>query len=89
MAGVTKIYKKKNHVTIFFKNETVGEKEMKTGKLLEELIDIVQTPKTDFAISMNMTPSGLSKILKGGRLPNSAGRQLLILQIPCMAIAVI
>ncbi|GLC81894.1 hypothetical protein [Lacrimispora brassicae] len=42
---------------------------MKTGKLLEELIDIAQTPKTDFAISMNMTPSGLSKILKGGRLP--------------------
>lgn len=42
---------------------------MKTGKLLEDLIDIAQTPKTDFAISMNMTPSGLSKILKGGRLP--------------------
>ena len=42
---------------------------MKTGKLLEELINIAQTPKTDFAISMNMTPSGLSKILKGGRLP--------------------
>ncbi|WP_349948743.1 hypothetical protein ABFV83_10110 [Lacrimispora sp. BS-2] len=42
---------------------------MKTGKLLEELIDIAQMPKTDFAISMNMTPSGLSKILKGGRLP--------------------
>ncbi len=42
---------------------------MKTGKLLEELIEIAQTPKTDFAISMNMTPSGLSKILKGGRLP--------------------
>jgi hypothetical protein len=46
-----------------------GEKDMKTGKLLEELIDIAQTTKTDFAISMNMTPSGLSKILKGGRLP--------------------
>lgn len=42
---------------------------MKTGRLLEDLIDIAQTPKTDFAISMNMTPSGLSKILKGGRLP--------------------
>jgi len=42
---------------------------MKSGKLLEELIDIAQTPKTDFAISMNMTPSGLSKILKGARLP--------------------
>lgn len=37
--------------------------------MLEELINIAQTPKTDFAISMNMTPSGLSKILKGGRLP--------------------
>jgi len=47
----------------------VGENEMKTGKLLEELINIAQTPKTDFAIYMNMTPSGLSKILKGGRLP--------------------
>jgi hypothetical protein len=47
----------------------VGEQVMKTGKLLEELIDIAKTPKTDFAISMNMTPSGLSKILKGGRLP--------------------
>nr|WP_288829311.1 hypothetical protein [uncultured Clostridium sp.] len=42
---------------------------MKTGKLLEELINIARTSKTDFAISMNMTPSGLSKILKGGRLP--------------------
>ncbi|WP_349948745.1 hypothetical protein ABFV83_10120 [Lacrimispora sp. BS-2] len=42
---------------------------MKTGKLLEELIEIAQSPKTDFAISMNMTPSGLSKILKGRRLP--------------------
>ncbi|WP_312426804.1 hypothetical protein [Lacrimispora sp.] len=42
---------------------------MKTGRLLEELIDISQTTKTDFAISMNMSPSGLSKILKGGRLP--------------------
>lgn len=42
---------------------------MRIGVLLEELIDIAQTAKTDFAISMNMTPSGLSKILKGGRLP--------------------
>lgn len=42
---------------------------MKTGKLLEDLIEIADIPKTDFAISMNMTPSGLSKILKGGRLP--------------------
>ncbi|WP_367566459.1 hypothetical protein [Lacrimispora sp.] len=42
---------------------------MKTGMLLEELIYISQASKTDFALSMNMTPSGLSKILKGGRLP--------------------
>jgi hypothetical protein len=42
---------------------------MRIGLLLEELIDIAQTAKTDFAISMNMAPSGLSKILKGGRLP--------------------
>ncbi len=42
---------------------------MKTGTLLEELIYISQVSKTDFALSMNMTPSGLSKILKGGRLP--------------------
>ena len=42
---------------------------MKTGKLLEELINISHTTKTDFAISMNMSPSGLSKILKGSRLP--------------------
>ncbi|WP_143321288.1 hypothetical protein [Clostridium sp. HBUAS56010] len=42
---------------------------MRIGLLLEGLINIAQTAKTDFAISMNMTPSGLSKILKGGRLP--------------------
>lgn len=42
--------------------------EMKTGSLLEELINIAQVSKTDFALSMNMTPSGLSKILKAGRV---------------------
>lgn len=42
---------------------------MKIGLLLEELIDMAQAAKTDFAINMNMTPSGLSKILKGARLP--------------------
>ena len=42
---------------------------MKTGILLEELISIAQKPKTDFALSMHMTPSGLSKILTGKRLP--------------------
>ncbi|GAA0086949.1 hypothetical protein UT300007_33900 [Clostridium sp. CTA-7] len=42
---------------------------MEIGTLLEELINIAQISKTDFAISMNMTPSGLSKILTGRRLP--------------------
>lgn len=42
---------------------------MNTGKLLEKLIDIAKIPKTDFALNMNMTPSGLSKILTGKRLP--------------------
>lgn len=42
---------------------------MRTGILLEQLIKISQMPKTDFAISMHITPSGLSKILTGKRLP--------------------
>ncbi|MEL7624222.1 MAG: hypothetical protein AAGU12_11595 [Clostridiales bacterium] len=42
---------------------------MKLELLLEELIDIAQKPKTDFALSLNMTPSGLSKILTGKRVP--------------------
>ncbi|WP_230397915.1 hypothetical protein [Novisyntrophococcus fermenticellae] len=42
---------------------------MKIGMLLEELINISNVSKTDFALSMNMTPSGLSKILTGNRLP--------------------
>lgn len=42
---------------------------MKINILLEELIEIAQKPKTDFALSMHMTPSGLSKILTGKRLP--------------------
>ncbi|CUX33892.1 hypothetical protein [Clostridium sp. C105KSO13] len=42
---------------------------MKTGKLLEKLICIAKMPKTDFALNMHMTPSGLSKILTGKRLP--------------------
>ena len=42
---------------------------MKTGMLLEKLINVAQATKTDFAFSMNMTPSGLSKILTGKRLP--------------------
>lgn len=43
---------------------------MKFGRLLEKLINIAQIPKTDFSIGMNMTPSGLSKILTGKRLPS-------------------
>lgn len=42
---------------------------MRVGFLLEKLIQIAETSKTDFALSMNMTPSGLSKILKSRRLP--------------------
>lgn len=53
---------------------------MKTGILLEELINIAQIPKTDFAISMNMTPSGLSKILTGRRLPISKEKKIFSLQ---------
>ncbi|WP_018752958.1 ERCC4 domain-containing protein [Paenibacillus sanguinis] len=50
------------------------------GYLLDELIDIAQKPKTDFAISMNMTPSGLSKILTGSRLPSIKEKKLFIQQ---------
>lgn len=42
---------------------------MRTGRMLEEFINIAHIPKTDFAIHMDMTPSGLSKILTGKRLP--------------------
>jgi len=43
---------------------------MKTSKLLESLLIIAKTSKTDFAIYMNISPSGLSKILSGNRLPS-------------------
>ena len=39
------------------------------GRLLNELVTIAKTSKTDFALHMNMTPSGLSKILTEKRLP--------------------
>lgn len=52
--------------------------DMHLGRLLEELIDIAKKPKTDFAISMNMTPSGLSKILTGSRLPVTKEKKLFI-----------
>lgn len=42
-----------------------------TGVLLETLINISKISKTDFAIYLNMAPSGLSKILNGSRLPYS------------------
>lgn len=42
-----------------------GENRMNINTLLEKLIDLAQKPKTDFALSMHMTPSGLSKILSG------------------------
>lgn len=43
---------------------------MRLGILLNELINIAKISKTDFALSINMTPSGLSKILTGKRLPS-------------------
>ncbi len=47
---------------------------MNMSSLLEKLIIVSKRNKTDFALSMNMTPSGLSKILTGGRLPNVKDR---------------
>lgn len=49
---------------------------MSTGNLLEQLISIAQISKTDFALKMNMAPSGLSKILTSRRLPFSKERRL-------------
>lgn len=49
---------------------------MKFGRLLEKLINIAQIPKTDLSIGMNMTPSGLSKILTGKRLPSLKEKKL-------------
>ncbi|HBR02163.1 MAG TPA: hypothetical protein DD738_06105 [Ruminiclostridium sp.] len=49
---------------------------MKLHLLLEELIQIAQKPKTDFALNINMTPSGLSKILTGKRLPSVRERKM-------------
>ena len=54
---------------------------MEIGILLEELINIAQLSKTDFAIGMNMTPSGLSKILTGRRLPLFKEKRLFCLII--------
>jgi hypothetical protein len=49
---------------------------MELHLLLEELIQIAQKTKTDFATSIRMTPSGLSKILTGKRLPTSRERKV-------------
>ncbi len=42
---------------------------MKFKQLLDELIRVSQKTKTDFALSMNMTSSGLSKMLSGKNIP--------------------
>jgi|LSQX01.3.fsa_nt_gb hypothetical protein len=42
---------------------------MTTGALLDALIEIAEVTKADFAMDIYMTPSGLSLILSGKRLP--------------------
>lgn len=42
---------------------------MKISELLENLFSIADVKKTDFAIAMNISPSGLSKILSGKTIP--------------------
>lgn len=53
---------------------------MQFKKLLAELITISKKSKTDFALAMNMTPSGLSKLLSGSRTPSLKERRLFIRQ---------
>lgn len=53
---------------------------IRTGELLGKLIEIANVPKTDFALSMHMTPSGLSKILSGKRLPVLKEKKLFVRQ---------
>lgn len=48
---------------------------MKTGDLLNQLLEVAGIQKTDFAISLNIAPSGLSKILSGNRLPTFKERK--------------
>ncbi len=48
---------------------------MNLNPLLEGLLNIAQKTKTDFALSIHMTPSGLSKLLGGKRLPPPQGRK--------------
>lgn len=47
---------------------------MRINILLEKLIYVAKKSKTDFAIHMNLVPSGLSKILAGTRLPSIKDR---------------
>lgn len=49
---------------------------MKTGELLDSLISISGISKTDYAISVYTTPSGLSFILSGKRLPRPTEKRL-------------
>lgn len=49
---------------------------MKIGFLLKELIIIAKKQKTDFALYMNMTPSGLSKILSEKGFPVMKERKI-------------
>lgn len=53
---------------------------MKISILLEELIKISKVSKTDYALALHMTPSGLSKILSGTRFPLWKERKLFIRQ---------
>ncbi len=49
---------------------------MKISFLLKELIVIAKKQKTDFALHMNMTPSGLSKILTEKGIPTIKDRKI-------------
>lgn len=49
---------------------------MKISFLLKELITIAKKQKTDFALHMNMTPSGLSKILTEKGIPTIRDRKI-------------
>ncbi len=48
---------------------------MLTGKLLEDLLELAQLSKTDFAMSLFVSPSTLSNILTGKRLPKLAEKE--------------
>lgn len=49
---------------------------MKISLLLEELLKISNVSKTDYALALHMTSSGLSKILSGARFPLWKERKL-------------